>query len=110
MFTRVENECAIVERHLRVLDAVTTHEPVGLVTLSNRLAYPKHKIRYSLRILEANALVESTPDGVTTTDPATEHRVELDRQLEHVARSLETLSTDNPSMPAAPSQPVASDS
>jgi predicted transcriptional regulator len=110
MFTRVETECAILERQYYVLDAVASHEPVGLITLSNRLAYPQHKIRYSLRVLEAEQLVESTPDGVTTTEQASEWRAAIDQQLERKTHRLETLRMDHKVHSTATSQAVATDS
>lgn len=64
LFERVTNEIAILERHLHVVEAVATHEPVGRVTLTNRLPYPRHKIRYSLRLLDRDHLIESTELGV----------------------------------------------
>lgn len=94
MFERVENELAILERHLQVLDAVADHEPVGLVTLTNRLSYPQHKVRYSLRVLEADDLVESTAAGAVTTDKITDFRATATERLTQVAHTVEQLQTD----------------
>ncbi|WP_135855005.1 hypothetical protein [Halorussus salinus] len=91
MFERVENEVAIIERNLGVLEAVIEYKPVGLTTLDNRLSYPKHKIRYSLRILESKNLVESTSSGVTTTDYVPEFQAEMNCGIEDISQTLERL-------------------
>lgn len=91
MFERLENELEITERHLRVLDAVAEYEQVGLITLTNRLSYPKHKIRYSLRVLEAKDLIQSTACGVSTTNQATKFRKNADQRVDSIAQAVESL-------------------
>lgn len=95
MFARIENELAIAERHLRVLEAVNEQEPVGLITLSNHLSYPPHKVRYSLRILETEDLIESTGTGVTTTAHATDFRLNVNHHLDRLAATVEKLRMDS---------------
>ncbi len=91
MLERVENEIAILERHCRVLEAVAEREPVGPVTLTNRLSYPQHEIRRSLSVLESEALADSTASGYTTTDRVPEFAERLDRRLDEFARRLDCI-------------------
>ena len=94
MFARVENEIAILKRHLSVLEAIDEQEPIGLVTLTNRLQYPRHKIRYSLRVLEAEELVEATETGVTTTAHTSDVWPTADCTVKVVQHTLEDLRSD----------------
>ncbi|WP_135852247.1 hypothetical protein [Halorussus salinus] len=94
MLERVENEIAILERHCRVLEAVAEREPVGPVTLTNRLSYPRHEIRRSLRVLESQALADSTASGYATTDRVPEFRDRLDWRLDEFARRLDCHHVD----------------
>lgn len=103
MFGRLDNEIAILERHLRVLDAVAAHEPVGLITLTNRLPDPRHKVRYSLRVLEAEDLVASTAAGATTTDRVPDFRATAAGRLEALQRTLDGCWTGVESAPSAAS-------
>ena len=109
MFERVENEVAILERHFRVLEAVAEHEPVGPITVSNRVAYPQHKVRYSLRVLESEGLAESTASGFTTTDRVPGFRDRFDWQLDDIARVLECNHVDSQVLSVATSDSVTAD-
>ena len=58
----------MLERHLRVLRLVLRNEPIGIVQLADELSLPDHKVRYSLRVLEEEGLIEPTDRGATTTE------------------------------------------
>jgi len=64
---RIDNEVEMLERHLRVLRLVIRNEPIGIVQLADELSIPDHKVRYSLRVLEEEGLIEPTDRGATTT-------------------------------------------
>jgi predicted transcriptional regulator len=65
---RIDNEVEMLERHLRVLRLVIRNEPIGIVQLAEELSIADHKVRYSLRVLEEEGLIEPTDRGATTTD------------------------------------------
>lgn len=109
MFERVENEIAIAERHLQVLAVVGEQEPVGLVTLTNRLSYPRHKIRYALLVLEADDLVESTEPGVTTTAHTSDFWSTVDRRVRAVQQTLAELRSDDSPFSSATIHSMATD-
>ncbi|MBB6645163.1 winged helix-turn-helix transcriptional regulator [Halobellus ruber] len=67
MIERIDNEVEMLERHLRVLRLVIRGEPIGIVQLAEELSIPDHKVRYSLRVLEEEGLIEPTDQGATTT-------------------------------------------
>ena len=58
----------MLERHLRVLRLVIRYEPIGIVGMAEELSIPDHKVRYSLRVLEEEGLIEPTDQGATTTE------------------------------------------
>ena len=68
MIERIDNEVEMLERHLRVLRLVIRNEPIGIVQLAEELSIPDHKVRYSLRVLEEEGLIEPTDRGATTTE------------------------------------------
>ena len=65
---RIENEVEMLDRHLRVLRLVIRNEPIGIVQMAEKLSIPDHKVRYSLRVLEEEGLIEPTDQGATTTE------------------------------------------
>jgi predicted transcriptional regulator len=109
MLERVETEITILERHCRVLEAVAEREPVGPITLTNRLSYPRHEIRGSLRLLESEALADSTASGYTTTDRVPEFGEQLDWRLDEFARRLNCSHVDTGLLSAVNADSVAAD-
>lgn len=65
--SKLEAEMELVGRHLIVLKYVILHQPVGIIKLSQLLNMPEHKIRYSLRLLEQEGLVEASTAGARAT-------------------------------------------
>lgn len=70
---KIEHQMTMLARHLHVLQLVIAHEPIGIVKMSTETGYPRHKVRYSLRVLEAENLVEPTNQGATTTNQTSEY-------------------------------------
>ena len=94
MIDRLEKEVDMLERHLQVLRMVIENEPIGIVKMSNETGYPHHKIRYSLRVLEEENLIEPSSQGATTTDQTSEFVDELDGRIDAVSTKLAEMKLD----------------
>jgi len=64
----IETELDILKRHIDVLKTLQEKQPMGIIKLSELTKYPQHMVRYSLRILEQDGLIEPSPQGAITTD------------------------------------------
>ncbi len=64
----IETELDILKRHIHVLKTLQEKQPMGIIKLSEITGYPQHMVRYSLRILEQDGLIEPSPKGAVTTD------------------------------------------
>ena len=64
---KMELELELLQRHVEILKAVKDHEPIGIIRLSEITGHPQHKVRYSLRILEQENLIEPSSQGAVTT-------------------------------------------
>jgi len=64
----IETELDVLKRHIDVLKTLQKNQPMGIIKLSELTAYPQHMVRYSLRILEQDGLIEPSPQGAVTTD------------------------------------------
>ncbi len=64
----IETELDILKRHIHVLKVLQQNEPAGIIKLSELTNHPQHMVRYSLRILEQEGLIEPSPQGAVTTD------------------------------------------
>ncbi|WP_096391039.1 hypothetical protein [Halopenitus persicus] len=95
MIDRLEKEVDMLERHLQVLKMVIENEPIGIVKMSNETGYPHHKVRYSLRVLEEENLIEPSSQGAITTERTQEFVDELDDKLDQTVDKLGEMRIDS---------------
>jgi predicted transcriptional regulator len=95
MIDRLETEVDMLERHLEVLRMVIGNEPIGIVKMSNKTGYPHHKVRYSLRALEEESLIEPTSQGAVTTDQTSSFVDELDENIDDISDKFDGMRTKN---------------
>jgi predicted transcriptional regulator len=91
MIDRLEKEVDMLERHLQVLRMVIGNEPIGIVKMSNETGYPHHKVRYSLRVLEEENLIEPSSQGAITTEETAEFVNDLDGKVDEIIEKLEAM-------------------
>ena len=95
MIDRLEKEVDMLERHLEVLRMVIENEPIGIVKMSNETGYPHHKVRYSLRVLEEENLIEPSSQGAITTERTETFVDELDGKIDQTMQKLEGMKIDS---------------
>ncbi|NHN40225.1 hypothetical protein G9C85_01060 [Halorubellus sp. JP-L1] len=95
MIDRLEKEVDMLERHLQVLKMVIENEPIGIVKMSNETGYPHHKVRYSLRVLEEENLIEPSSQGAITTDHTSEFVDDLDEKIDEIVDKMENMKIDD---------------
>ena len=91
MIDRLEKEVDMLERHLQVLKMVIESEPIDIVKMSNETGYPHHKVRYSLRVLEEENLIEPSSQGAITTERTEEFVAELDDKIDEIGAKLDEM-------------------
>jgi predicted transcriptional regulator len=94
MIDRLEKEVDMLERHLQVLRMVIENEPIGIVKMSNETGYPHHKVRYSLRVLEEENLIEPSSQGAITTERTHDFVEELDGKVDEIIDKMESMKID----------------
>jgi len=80
----IETELDILKRHINVLKTLQEHQPMGIIKLSELTKYPQHMVRYSLRILEQDNLIEPSPQGAVT-------RGDISKTLELLKKTLKNI-------------------
>jgi predicted transcriptional regulator len=78
-----------------MLGMVIDSEPIGIVKMSNETGYAHHKIRYSLRVLEEESLIEPSSQGAITTDQTGAFVDDLDERIDAVSNKLDDMKIDN---------------
>jgi predicted transcriptional regulator len=63
--------------------------------MSNETGYPHHKVRYSLRVLEEENLIEPSSQGAITTERTGDFVDELDGKLDEIVDKLESMKIED---------------
>jgi predicted transcriptional regulator len=93
MLQKMKDEIELLSRHVDVIRAVTEHQPIGIMKLSELLDLPFHRIRYSLRILEQLGYIRATPSGAVVTPQTEQFLRHLDENLDELIALLESMKT-----------------
>ncbi len=88
---KLVNDLDLLQRHIVMLQLVAENEPVGIIKLAEMLKLPQHKVRYSLRLLEQDGLVEATNAGARTTSKLQPFLNELKDQLGSMNVSIKNI-------------------
>jgi predicted transcriptional regulator len=91
MVDRLENQVEKEQRDVQILRAVIEHGPIGIVRLSDETDLPEHKVRYSLRMLEEDGLVEPTPNGAIPADDVAAQVDGINEGIDHLVSRLQEL-------------------
>ena len=87
----IENELDILKRHIHVLTVLKEHQPMGIIKLSELTGFPQHMVRYSLRILEQEKLIEPSSRGAVVTENFKPTLINLIKALKHINISTEDI-------------------
>ena len=94
MISSAEDQTEMLQRHLELLQYIITSEPIGIVKLSEETGHPKHKVRYSLRILEDADLIIPTQNGAVTTEQSSEFVAEINRKIDDLEQRFTAMKID----------------
>ncbi|MFC6975336.1 winged helix-turn-helix transcriptional regulator [Halomicroarcula sp. GCM10025709] len=78
-------------RDLAILEVVIEEGPIGIVRLAEETDIPEHKVRYSLRMLEDDELVEPTPQGAIPADDIDERLAVINEGIDDLVAQLTEL-------------------
>jgi predicted transcriptional regulator len=96
MLAKTMEEIDLMERHLEMLKVTMKYQPVGIIRLSEILDMPKHKVRYSLRLLEQNGLIVATTEGAMVTDKYDQFMIELSTYLDRLEKRISEVRAEIP--------------
>ncbi len=67
IFKEVNEDIETLERHIIIIKTLLKEQPMGIIKMSQQTGIPEHKIRYSLRILEHEEIIEASREGAILT-------------------------------------------
>jgi len=88
---KIEGEIDLLKRHVEMLIAIKKSGPIGIIRLSELMKCPQHKVRYSLRILEQEGLIEPTPDGAKIADNVDNFLTDLEKTLDFMGEAADEI-------------------
>ena len=97
MIDKLVDELELLERHILMLKITKDNQPVGIIRLSEILDIPKHKVRYSLRLLEKEGLISPSTEGARVTDKYDGYMKEVSDKLDDIVKMVERLKKELPS-------------
>ncbi|AIZ57253.1 hypothetical protein Mpt1_c13950 [Candidatus Methanoplasma termitum] len=91
IFDRAFEEVDLIERHIEMLKVTKEKQPIGIIKLSEVLGIPKHKVRYSLRLLEQEGLIIATNDGAMVSDKYEEFMEEVSVRFDELIERINKI-------------------
>jgi predicted transcriptional regulator len=91
MIQRLVDQLEKQARDLTVLETVIEHHPIGIVRLSKETGIPEHKVRYSLRMLENDDLIEATQQGAVPVEGIEETVEEINASIDGLVGRIEAM-------------------
>jgi predicted transcriptional regulator len=96
ILNRTVDEVNLMQRHIEMLKVTKEFQPVGIIRLSEILGIPKHKVRYSLRLLEQEGLIIATSDGARVSDKYEEFMNDLPGYLDNLVERVNRVRSEVP--------------
>ena len=91
MLEKIQEDIGLASRHIEVLRAVASHQPIGIIKLSELLGVPQHRIRYSLRVLESSGYIRASSAGAIVTPKAEEMFMHLNEDIDEIIRIVSMM-------------------
>jgi len=98
---RLRDQVEKESRDLSILGAVINSGPIGIVRLAEETGIPEHKVRYSLRMLEDDGLVEPTPQGAVPADDIADRVADINAGIDRLVGRLDELEAAIPTVEAS---------
>jgi predicted transcriptional regulator len=87
---KAKRELEIVLRHIEIMKKVKENQPIGIFKLAELVKLPKHKVRYSLRVLEQSGIIEPTQHGAVIREDADLSKLKEDlKELKELVKKIE---------------------
>jgi len=88
---KMTSELELIERHVMMLRVTKENQPIGIIRLSEILDIPKHKVRYSLRLLENEGLISPSTEGARVTSKYDDFMLSVEHSLDDLRKRIDHL-------------------
>jgi len=88
---RLSDQVEKERRDLTILEVILEEGPIGIVRLADETGIPEHKVRYSLRMLEDDELVDPTPQGAVPADDIDQRIADINDGIDRLVGRLDDI-------------------
>ena len=89
---KLNQKSEIALRHLQVMKVVWENQPIGIFKLAEIMKVPRHKIRYSLRVLEQSGIIQPTQYGAIIREESLKLVENMKKDLKSALKRIEEMS------------------
>ncbi len=90
----LKEDVELLERHISILRTVKENQPIGLIRLSEMTNIPKHRVRYSLKIMEQQGIIQATSEGAVVSDNYDQFMTDIADSVNALAEKVIALRDD----------------
>ncbi|MFP4051502.1 MAG: winged-helix domain-containing protein [Thermoplasmata archaeon] len=87
----LEKEIELMERTLEIFAIVRENQPIGISKIANKMDIPEHKVRYSLRMLQKERLIEPSGKGAILTEKHEKFEKDIIELLDSIDETVQKL-------------------
>ncbi len=80
----LKKEMSLLKRTIKIYCVIEEEQPISISKLSEKVEVPEHKVRYSLRMLEKEKMIEPSPVGAKLTEKHPEFKEGLKKFLKNI--------------------------
>ncbi|MCL4444928.1 MAG: transcriptional regulator [Candidatus Thermoplasmatota archaeon] len=98
IFREITRDIANLRRHISIIENLLKEQPQGIIRISQETGIPRHKIRYSLRMLEHDNIILASKEGAIISPDFIKSKERVLEESEHVVEEINDLNQSLRSM------------
>ena len=91
IFREIRRDIANLRRHISIIENLLKEQPQGIIRISQETGIPRHKIRYSLSMLEHDNIIMASKEGAIISPEFIESKERVLEESEQVVEEINRL-------------------
>ncbi len=94
IFKEINEDVETLKRHILIIQTLLKEQPLGIIKIAQHTGLPEHKIRYSLRILEREGIIEASREGAILTSTFLDQKENILNSGRTLMEKINSIYTD----------------
>ncbi|MEM0155797.1 MAG: transcriptional regulator [Thermoplasmataceae archaeon] len=91
IFREIRRDIQNLRRHISIIENLLKEQPQGIIKISQETGIPRHKIRYSLRMLEHDNIILASKEGAIISPEFVGNKERVLAESEEVVGEINNL-------------------